>query len=217
MSPVIDPGKMKEVRQIKNANGPGMVLFCLRSLRLRTVELHARIRCDRYNQLSGGRASAASQPFLAKPGSQQRREEVWFTLKDTGKVQVVSGEPPFRILATLEDRPLHQSRNTGGQRQGQIRLCHLRRSERSQGLSQGNAARVDHEDSHRRSAARHPPLGDNKRVYVGWKTAMQCWRSTRSATTSLPLSRSARPRRLWFTFRAQWQRAMALPTLRRSA
>jgi len=31
---------------------------------------------------------------------------VWFTLKDSGKTQVMSGEPPFRILATIDCGPL---------------------------------------------------------------------------------------------------------------
>jgi YVTN family beta-propeller protein len=34
------------------------------------------------------------------------QEEVWFTLKDSGKTQIVSAKPPFQTLATLETGPI---------------------------------------------------------------------------------------------------------------
>jgi YVTN family beta-propeller protein len=34
------------------------------------------------------------------------QDEVWFTLKDSGKTQVVSAEPPFQTLATLATGPI---------------------------------------------------------------------------------------------------------------
>jgi YVTN family beta-propeller protein len=34
------------------------------------------------------------------------QDEVWFTLKGTGKTQIVSANPPFRTLATLETGPI---------------------------------------------------------------------------------------------------------------
>jgi YVTN family beta-propeller protein len=34
------------------------------------------------------------------------QDEVWFTLKDSGKTQVVSAKPPFRTLAVLETGPI---------------------------------------------------------------------------------------------------------------
>jgi YVTN family beta-propeller protein len=44
--------------------------------------------------------------FSPNLGVSRDGKEVWFTLKDTGKVQIVSGEPPFRILATLDTGPI---------------------------------------------------------------------------------------------------------------
>ena len=34
------------------------------------------------------------------------QDEVWFTLKDSGKTQVVSAKPPFETLAVLETGPI---------------------------------------------------------------------------------------------------------------
>jgi YVTN family beta-propeller protein len=34
------------------------------------------------------------------------QDEVWFTLKDSGKTQIVTAKPPFRTLATLETGPI---------------------------------------------------------------------------------------------------------------
>ena len=49
------------------------------------------------------RVSQAS-PF--SPNLAVDEDDVWFTLKDTGKTQIVSAKPPFRTLATLETGPI---------------------------------------------------------------------------------------------------------------
>jgi YVTN family beta-propeller protein len=45
-----------------------------------------------------------ASPF--SPNLAVDQDEVWFTLKDSGKVQVVSAKPPFRTLAVLETGPI---------------------------------------------------------------------------------------------------------------
>lgn len=104
---VIDPVKMKEVRRVQTANGPGMVLFRpdgryafvpssftpeLDVIDTQTYEVIARV--------------PQASPFSPNLAVSADGTEVWFTLKDSGKAQVMSGQPPFNILATLDCGPL---------------------------------------------------------------------------------------------------------------
>lgn len=100
---VIDPAQKKEVRHIETANGPGMVLFrpdgkfafVPSSL---TPEMDV-IDTTTYKVVARVLQASPSSPNLAV-------DEVWFTLKDSGKTQVVSAKPPFRTLAVLETGPI---------------------------------------------------------------------------------------------------------------
>jgi YVTN family beta-propeller protein len=104
---VIDPVKMKEVRRVQTANGPGMVLFrpdgryafVPSSF---TPELDV-VDTESYNVVA--RVPRAS-PFSPNLAVSRDGNEVWFTLKDSGKTQVMSGQPPFHILATLDTGPI---------------------------------------------------------------------------------------------------------------
>jgi hypothetical protein len=46
------------------------------------------------------------QPSPFSPNLTVDQDEVWLTLKDTGKTQVVSAKPPFHTLAVLETGPI---------------------------------------------------------------------------------------------------------------
>jgi YVTN family beta-propeller protein len=104
---VIDPVRMKEIRRVQTANGPGMVLFrpdgryafVPSSL---TPELDV-VDTQTYDVVA--RVPQAS-PFSPNLAVSRDGTEVWFTLKDSGKTQVMNGEPPFHILATLDSGPL---------------------------------------------------------------------------------------------------------------
>jgi Uncharacterized conserved protein len=100
---VIDPVKMKEVRRVQTANGPGMVLFRpdgryafvpssftpeLDVVDTKTYQVVARI--------------PQASPFSPNLAVSHDGMEVWFTLKDSGKTQVMSAQPPFGIFATLD-------------------------------------------------------------------------------------------------------------------
>jgi YVTN family beta-propeller protein len=102
---VIDPVQQKEVRRIETANGPGMVLFRpdgkyafapssftpeMDVIDTTTYEVVARV--------------PQASPF--SPNLAVDQEEVWITLKDSGKTQVFSAKPPFQTLATLETGPI---------------------------------------------------------------------------------------------------------------
>jgi len=104
---VIDPIQMKETRRIQTANGPGMVLFrpdgkyayvpSSFTPELDVVDLKSYQVVARVPQAS---------PFSPNLAVSRDGTEVWFTLKDSGKTQVMSGAPPFAILATLETGPI---------------------------------------------------------------------------------------------------------------
>jgi YVTN family beta-propeller protein len=104
---VIDPVAMKETRRIQTANGPGMVLFrpdgkyafipSSFTPELDVVDLQSSQIVARVPQAS---------PFSPNLAVSRDGTEVWFTLKDSGKNQVMNGELPFNILATLDTGPI---------------------------------------------------------------------------------------------------------------
>ncbi len=104
---VSDPVQMKEVRRVQTANGPGMVLFrpdgryafvpSSFTPELDVVDTQTYSVVARVPQFS---------PFSPNLAVSQDGTEVWFTLKDSGRTQVMSAEPPFRILATLDTGPI---------------------------------------------------------------------------------------------------------------
>ncbi len=104
---VIDPAKIKEVRRVQTATGPGMVLF-------RPDGRYAFVPSsfspeldvvDTQNYQVVARVPQVS-PFSPNLAVSSDGSEVWFTLKDSGKTQVMSAQPPFRILATLDTGPI---------------------------------------------------------------------------------------------------------------
>ncbi len=104
---VIDPVNMKEARRVQTANGPGMVLFrpdgryafvpSSFTPELDVVDTQTYKVIARIPQFS---------PFSPNLAVSQDGKEVWFTLKDSGKTQVMSANVPFRILATLDTGPI---------------------------------------------------------------------------------------------------------------
>lgn len=118
---VIDPGLMKEVRRIKLANGPGMTMFgpdgryafvCSSF----TPEL-AVIEVKSYQVIK--RIPQAS-PFCPNIAVSPENDEVWITLKDTGKVQVYSARPPFDQEALLDTGPITNHVNFVNNRNGKF-------------------------------------------------------------------------------------------------
>ena len=104
---VIDPQAMKEVRRIETANGPGMVLFSPNGdyafvPSSFTPELDV-IDTKTYAVIA--RVPQAS-PFSPNLAVSADGNEVWFTLKDSGKTQVIHGRPPFQLLATMDTGPV---------------------------------------------------------------------------------------------------------------
>jgi YVTN family beta-propeller protein len=102
---VIDPVKMKEVRRIETANGPAMVLFRPDG-KYAFVPSSFTPEMDIINTATYQVVARVPQVSPFSPNLAVDQEEVWFTLIDSGKTQVVSAKPPFKTLATLETGPI---------------------------------------------------------------------------------------------------------------
>ena len=102
---VIDPVQMKENRRIETANGPSMVLFTPDGKYAFvpssfTPELDV-IDTSTYRVIARIPQVSPFAPNLAVD-----EDEVWFTLKDTGKTQIISARPPFQTLSVLDTGPI---------------------------------------------------------------------------------------------------------------
>jgi YVTN family beta-propeller protein len=118
---VIDPMLMKETRRIEMANGPGMTMFgpdgrygfvCSSftpELTVLDVASHQIIK-----------RLAQASPFCPNIAVSPESDEVWITLKDTGRVQVYSAKPPFAQKALLETGPITNHVNFVNNRNGKF-------------------------------------------------------------------------------------------------
>ncbi len=104
---VIDAVQMKENRRIKVADGPGMTMFgpdgkyafvCSSfTPELAVIDVSSHQIIKRVPQMS---------PFSPNIAVSPENDEVWITLKDTGKVQVYSAKPPFEQKTLLDTGPI---------------------------------------------------------------------------------------------------------------
>jgi len=104
---VIDAVQMKETRRIKMANGPGMTMFgpdgrygfvCSSfTPEMAVIDAASHQIIKRVPQAS---------PFCPNIAVSPENDEVWITLKDTGRVQVFSAQPPFKQKALLDTGPI---------------------------------------------------------------------------------------------------------------
>lgn len=104
---VIDAQTFQEKDRIKMAGGPGMQIFspdgkygyvCSSfnpELAVVTVADHKIV----------AKVPQAS-PFCPNIAATPDGKQVWFTLKDVGKVQVMEAQPPFKIIKTLDTGPV---------------------------------------------------------------------------------------------------------------
>jgi YVTN family beta-propeller protein len=104
---VLDGTTYEEKARIVVANGPGMTIFSpdgkygyvcssfMPETDIITVTDHKIV----------GKVRQAS-PFCPNIAATPDSSQVWFTLKDTGKVQVFDGQAPFALLKTLDTGPI---------------------------------------------------------------------------------------------------------------
>ena len=169
---VIDPVQMKEIRRIHLANGPGMVLFrpdgryafvpSSFTPELSVIDVKSYKVIAKVKQIS---------PFSPNLAVSPDGSEVWFTLKDVGKTQIISAKPPFTTLATLDTGPITNHVNFVDNDKGHFAYVSVG------GLNQ---VKVYRRGTPPELVATIPvgnlphgiwPSGDGRRIYVGLENA----------------------------------------------
>ena len=104
---IIDPVAMKEVRRVRTANGRAMILFSPDG-RYAFVPSSFTPELDVVDTRSYQVIARVPQvsPFSPNLAVSADGAQVWFTLRDTGRVQIISAHPPFAPLATLAPGPI---------------------------------------------------------------------------------------------------------------
>jgi YVTN family beta-propeller protein len=117
---VLDGQTYKEKLQIPVGNGPGMTIF-------RPDGKYGFV-CSSFTPKTNVIEVATHQivktipqasPFCPNIAATPDGKQVWFTLKDVGKTQVFSAEPPFKIITTLATGPITNHVNFARNRKGQ--------------------------------------------------------------------------------------------------
>ena len=164
---VLDATTYEEKSRITVPNGPGMQIFSpdgkfgyvCSSFNPETDVISV---ADHTVVGSVQQASAFCPNIAATPDGSQ----VWFTLKDTGKVQVFNARPPFSLIKTLDTGPITNHVNIVRNAKGQFAYVTVG------GLNEVQAYRTD--DFGKVATIKvgklpHGiwPSGDGSRVYVG--------------------------------------------------
>lgn len=162
----------RPTRRIQVPNGPGMTIFSpdgkygyvCSSFTPETVVIDAKT-----HQIVG-RVKQAS-PFCPDIAATPDGKQVWFTLKDIGKTQVISARPPFDTIAVLETGPITNHVNIARNAHGQFAYVTIG------GL---NEVKVFTTTDRPELVATIPtgelphglwPSGDGTRIYVGLENA----------------------------------------------
>ncbi len=168
---VLDGSSFEEKTRIRVPGGPGMQIFSpdgkygyvCSSFNPETVVI------DVASHTIVGHVTQAS-PFCPNIAATPDGKQVWFTLKDTGKVQVFDARPPFLILKTIDTGPITNHVNFASTPKGQFAYVTIG------GL---NAVKVFRTDDYSQVATiavgtlPHGiwPSGDGTRMYIGLENA----------------------------------------------
>ncbi|WP_076862661.1 YncE family protein [Bradyrhizobium mercantei] len=104
---VIDPQSFKETTRIEVPPGPGMQIF--------SPDGKYGYICSSFNPETDVVSVADHQivakvkqesPFCPNIAASPDGDQVWFTLKDTGKTQVFNARPPFNPIKTIDTGPI---------------------------------------------------------------------------------------------------------------
>jgi YVTN family beta-propeller protein len=168
---VLDATSYAETRRIVVGNGPGMTIF--------SPDGAYGYVCSSFTPETAVVATATHEivgrvkqgsPFCPNIAASPDGEQVWFTLKDVGHVQVFGAKPPFKLLNTIASGPITNHVNFVRNRNGQFAYVTVG------GLSQVAAYRTDDFQQ----VATIPvgdlphglwPSGDGTRLYVGLENA----------------------------------------------
>jgi YVTN family beta-propeller protein len=164
---VLDGKTYEEKLRIPVPNGPGMQIFSpdgkygyvCSSLTPETVV----VRVADHSIVA--RVPQAS-PFCPNIAASPDGKQVWFTLKDVGKVQVFDAHPPFAILKTIDSGPITNHVNFAQNANGQFAYVTVGGLNQVQVYSTTDFSRVA-----TIPVGKLPhgvwPSGDGSRIYVG--------------------------------------------------
>jgi YVTN family beta-propeller protein len=164
---VLDARSFEEVGRIKVPGGPGMQIFSpdgkyayiCSSFNPTTVVI------DVKTQQTVGKVDQAS-PFCPNIAATPDGKQVWFTLKDSGHVQIFDAQPPFKTLKVIDTGPITNHVNFANTPKGLFAYVTVG------GLNQVKVFRTDTFDLVATipvGALPHGvwPSGDGSRIYVG--------------------------------------------------
>ncbi|QUS41965.1 YncE family protein [Tardiphaga alba] len=164
---VIDAKSFAEIARIKTPNGPGMQIF--------SPDGKYAYICSSFNpelvvvSVKDRSIVATVQqesPFCPNIAASPNGDQVWFTLKDTGRTQIFNARPPFERITTIDTGPITNHVNFARTPQGTFAYVSVG------GL---NAVKVYRTDNFEQLAVipvgnlPHGvwPSGDGRRIYVG--------------------------------------------------
>ena len=165
---ILDGKTYQPTRRIQVPNGPGMTIFSPDGKYGYVVSSFTpeMVVIDTKSHKIVGRVKQAS-PFSPDVAATPDGKQVWFTLKDIGKTQVINAWPPFSTIALLDTGPITNHVNIVRNAQGQFAYITVG------GL---NAVKVFTTGDHPDLVATIPtgelphglwPSGDGTRIYVG--------------------------------------------------
>src|ERR1700751_5073681 len=168
---VLDAKTFEEKTRITTPSGPGMQMF--------SPDGKYGYVCSSFNPETDV-VSVAKRKIIAKVKQESPfcpniavtpdGNQVWFTLKDTGKTQVFSGKPPFKAIKTIDTGPITNHVNFAHTAKGTFAYVTIG------GLNQVKVFRTDDFSQ----VATIPvgnlphgvwPPGDGSRIYVGLENA----------------------------------------------
>ncbi|AND91543.1 YncE family protein [Bradyrhizobium diazoefficiens] len=168
---VIDPQSFEERRRITTPSGPGMQMF--------SPDGKYAYICSSFNPETDVVAVAEHKiiakvkqesPFCPNIAVTPDGNQVWFTLKDTGRTQVFNARPPFNPIRTIDTGPITNHVNFAHTARGTFAYVTIG------GLNQVKVFRTDDFSQ----VATIPvgnlphgvwPSGDGTRIYVGLENA----------------------------------------------
>jgi YVTN family beta-propeller protein len=168
---VLDGKTFMEKRRIEVPNGPGMTIFSpdgkygyvCSSFTPETVVI-----ATESHKIVGH--VKQDSPFCPDIAATPDGKQVWFTLKDVGKVMVFNAKPPFNVVKTIDSGPITNHVNIVRNAKGQFAYVTIG------GLNMVKVFRTDNFEqvaTIETGALPHGiwPSGDGTRVYVGLENA----------------------------------------------